>query len=406
MASTLEHKKGGYDYEFVSTPPKSLECPVCLLTLRDPHVISCCGYEFCEVCIKHVQKDGKPCPLCNEQNFSTMLQKKVVREVNALAIHCPQKELGCEWEGELGQLQRHLNPEAGVPSQGCEFLTVECTYRCGAQLQRQLIQEHEMEVCPKRPIEMQVASLMKKFEAVVVKNQALEQELGRLQEVHQQDLDEVKQKLDNLKRAHREQREELSEAKEKSELLQRANITLQRTCDILKADVDALQNSKGKIATLEKRLVPLPIPPIYVLVTNFGQYQKDDCVFKSDPFYSHPGGYKMVVVIRPNGIGERKGTHVSLHVHLLPGEFDDQLRWPYSGKITVQAYDRTRDQWSFQRVIEMNERKSGLVAVSRCVDTPITCGAGYDNFLSYFYLDNYLKSTNTLRVRILGIKVW
>ena len=90
--------------------------------------------------------------------------------------------------------------------------TVECAYRCGAQLQRQLIQEHEMEVCPKRPIEMQVASLMKKFEAVEVKNQALEQELGRLQVVHQQDLDEVKQKLDNLKRAHREQREELSEA--------------------------------------------------------------------------------------------------------------------------------------------------------------------------------------------------
>ena len=66
MAATLEHKKGGYDYEFVSPPPKSLECPVCLLTLRDPHVISCCSYEFCKVCIKHVQKDGKPCPLCDE----------------------------------------------------------------------------------------------------------------------------------------------------------------------------------------------------------------------------------------------------------------------------------------------------------------------------------------------------
>ena len=260
-----------------------------------------------------------------------------------------------------------------------------------------------MEVCPKRPIEMQVASLMKKFEAVVVKNQALEQELGKLQKVHQQGLDEVKQELDDLKKAHLDQSEELCEAKEKNELLQRTNITLQRTCDTLKMDVDTL---KGKLAAQEMRLMPLPVPPIYVLVTNFGQYQKDDRVFKSDPFYSHPGGYKMLVVIRPNSIGERKGSHVSLHVHLLPGEFDNQLHWPFSGKITVQAYERTRDQWSFQRVIEMNERKSGLVAVNRCIDTPITCGAGYDNFLSYFYLDNYLKSTNTLRVRIIGIKVW
>ena len=108
------HGKGGYDYEFVSPPPKSLECSVCLLTLRDPHVISCCGNEFCQACIERVKRDGKPCPLCNEQNFTTLLHKKLVREVNALVIHCPQKELGCEWEGELGQVQRHLNPGAGA----------------------------------------------------------------------------------------------------------------------------------------------------------------------------------------------------------------------------------------------------------------------------------------------------
>ena len=49
-------KKGGYDYEFESPPSKSLEYPVCLMTLRDPHVISCCGNEFCQVCIERVQK--------------------------------------------------------------------------------------------------------------------------------------------------------------------------------------------------------------------------------------------------------------------------------------------------------------------------------------------------------------
>ena len=55
LAAFMEHKeslKGGYDYEFVNPPPMSLECSVCLLTLCDPHVISCCGYEFCQVCIE------------------------------------------------------------------------------------------------------------------------------------------------------------------------------------------------------------------------------------------------------------------------------------------------------------------------------------------------------------------
>ena len=142
--------KGGYDYEFVTPPGKSLECPVCLLTLRDPHMISCCGNEFCQQCIERVQRDGKPCPLCNYPNFTTFLNKKLVREVNALVVRCPQKEQGCAWEGELGQLQSHLNPGTGVSaSKGCGFVMVECSYQCGAHLQRRLLQEHEMEICPK-----------------------------------------------------------------------------------------------------------------------------------------------------------------------------------------------------------------------------------------------------------------
>lgn len=68
-----------------------------------------------------------------------MLNKKLVREINALVIRCPQKELGCDWEGELQKVESHLNPGAGVAmseSKGCGYVMVECAYQCGAQLQR------------------------------------------------------------------------------------------------------------------------------------------------------------------------------------------------------------------------------------------------------------------------------
>ena len=437
--SDREHSKGGmggYDYEFVIPPPKSLECSVCLLTLRDPHVISCCGNEFCQACIERVKRDGKPCPLCNEQNFTTLLHKKLVREVNALVILCPQKELGCEWEGELGQLQRHLNPGAGVFSaQGCEFLTVECANHCGAQLQRRLIQEHEMEACPKRPIEMQVASLMRRFEVVVIENRMLKQELDETKKIHQQSLDEVKQKLDNtkkmhqqglaqvkqelgdLKQAHHQQREELREAKEENKLLQRANESLQRVCNVLKteqkqieANVDDIQ--KRKITGLEKKYsslqaasMPLPVPPFYILLTNFNHHRLNNHLFKSEPFYSHAGGYKMVIIIRPNGFNLWQGTHVSLHVFLLPGEFDDQLRWPFNGTIIVEVYDCISERWSFKRVIEMNERKFGAGAVSRCVDKIFWNSAGFDDFLSFTHLGRCISGASSLRIRITRIDI-
>ena len=168
-SSVVPSNKGGYDYEFVRPPPKSLECPVCLTILRDPHVISCCGHEFCQVCIERVQRDRKPCPLCNEQNFSTFLHKKLAREIKALVVCCPHKEQGCEWEGELGLLPNHLNPASEIGGKkGCGYVIVACSYECGVYLQRRNIHEHEMESCPKYPIEMQVAGLMRKFEAIKV----------------------------------------------------------------------------------------------------------------------------------------------------------------------------------------------------------------------------------------------
>ena len=191
-SSVVPSNKGGYDYEFVSPPSKSLECPVCLMTLRDPHIISCCGNEFCQVCIERVQRDGKPCPLCNEQNFSTILNKKLAREIKALVVSCPHKAEGCEWEGELGELPNCLNPEVGHGQKGCGYVIVACSYKCGVYLQRRNIRAHEMEICPKHPIEMQVAGLMWKFEAIITENQLLRQELHIVKEAHEKELKEMK----------------------------------------------------------------------------------------------------------------------------------------------------------------------------------------------------------------------
>ena len=356
-----------------------------------------------------------------------MLQKKIVREVNALVIRCPQKELGCEWEGELGQLQQHLNPGAGVSSaQGCEFLTVECAYRCGAQLQRQLIQEHEMEACPKQPIEMQVASLMKKLEAVVIENRMLKQELN-------EGLDEVEQELGDLKQAHHQQKEELHEANE----------NLRRVCDVLKAEqkqieakfsVDDIQMKKS--ATLEKKYAslqttaismkqelgdlkqalhqreglhshstPLPLPPFYFSVINFQHYLSNNLDIFSEPFYSHPGGYKLMALIYPSGYGDTKGVYVGLFVAIIRGEFDDQLRWPFDGSITVEAYNRTTEQWSNEHTITMN-KDICFKQVERCVDILAQGSWGHPKFLSLSDLnDHYLKGAKVIRFRVTSVQV-
>ena len=45
-----EPPQGGYcDVDFIDPPPDSLQCPVCLSTLKQPHLLSCCGSHMCEV---------------------------------------------------------------------------------------------------------------------------------------------------------------------------------------------------------------------------------------------------------------------------------------------------------------------------------------------------------------------
>ena len=45
-----EAPQGGYyDVDFIDPPPDSLQCPVCLSTLKQPHILSCCSSHMCEV---------------------------------------------------------------------------------------------------------------------------------------------------------------------------------------------------------------------------------------------------------------------------------------------------------------------------------------------------------------------
>ncbi len=162
---------GGYDYDFVDQLPKSLECSICLLTLRDPMVISCCGNHFCEACIGRIKTNRKPCPLCNSPDFTTFLHKGVAREVNALRVYCPKKAQGCNWQGELGQVDRHL-----ADSKGCGFVMVECKYKCGGLFERRVTDYHEANDCAKRSIEVQMAFLAKKLEMLATEVTALKAE--------------------------------------------------------------------------------------------------------------------------------------------------------------------------------------------------------------------------------------
>ena len=81
-------------------------------------------------------------------------------------------------------------------------------------------------------------------------------------------------------------------------------------------------------------------PPFNITMTNFGKHKRDDDTWYSDPFYTHPHGYKMCLGVYANGYGDGEGTHVRMFVCLMHGKFDNSLKWPFRGDITIQLLNQ------------------------------------------------------------------
>ena len=141
---------GGYEHDFIEKV-QEFECPLCLHVTREPSLTGCCGQHFCHSCISQVTTDREPCPLCKEENFTVLLDKKQNRRVLELKVSCTMKERGCDWTGELGHLTAHTDSDV-QNSGGCQYVDVVCSNKCGESFQRRNIRVHLMKCCPNRQI--------------------------------------------------------------------------------------------------------------------------------------------------------------------------------------------------------------------------------------------------------------
>ena len=127
----------------------------------------------------------------------------------------------------------------------------------------------------------------------------------------------------------------------------------------------------------------------------------------SPAFYTHPYGYRMCVRVHPKGNGRGEGTHVSIFTLMMHGPFDDYLKWPFKGKITIQLVNQAGDHDHVEKIIPYTDKtpdeNAGRVTGSERVKE----GLGVPQFLSHSHLGynaarktQYLKN-NSLIVRVI-----
>ena len=96
------------EYRFVEQPSDDFFCPVTFGLLLQPHLTSCCGKHLSQEAATRIQGEGKPCPLCKRPCWTAMLSKHFQRQVNELRVFCCHEDRGCGWQGELADLERHI----------------------------------------------------------------------------------------------------------------------------------------------------------------------------------------------------------------------------------------------------------------------------------------------------------
>jgi hypothetical protein len=151
-------------------------------------------------------------------------------------------------------------------------------------------------------------------------------------------------------------------------------------------------------------------------IENFDLKKKANAEIVSEPFYSHKDGYKFVLLVYPNGCDTHKGQSVSAYIHLMKGENDNNLSFPFRGELTLQIVNVNDDKYHVEQKILITDetdpdgkygaRVSGLFTWMG--SNRSSMGLGFSDFLSHQYLENhhqaqYLKD-NTITFRIARIR--
>ena len=139
------------DIQLVDGPLKEdWKCPVCLELLKTPFLTECCGHHFCDSCISTVQRQQNECPMCKTCPIKGIIDKHFKREINEAQVYCLLQSQGCDWIGELGNLNTHLS--VGQQFGQCKYVVVNCpNNHCGMTFLRYQIKTHANKECDYRP---------------------------------------------------------------------------------------------------------------------------------------------------------------------------------------------------------------------------------------------------------------
>ena len=274
---------------------------------------------------------------------------------------------------------------------------------------RQEMEQLERQLEQKLPQATDLASIRQEMEQL---KRQLEQKIEKLPQAT--DLASIRQEIEQLKRQLEHEIEELrkldlSEQARKNEIEQLKTDLKMYIKQEMEAHKIKMSGKNGSKILDELSITAPQIVPAELIMTHFEKHKKNrEKYWFSAPFYSHPAGYKLCLSVTANGHGSGKDTHVTVSVHLMRGEFDDDLKWPFRGDITIQLLNQLQDEGHHEKTINFNNTLPNR-ATGRVITGDQAAGWGIEQFILHGELKfncthRYLKY-DSLRFRVTNIEL-
>ncbi len=143
-----------------------------------------------------------------------------------------------------------------------------------------------------------------------------------------------------------------------------------------------------------------PLGAPVLTMTNFQRYKRDGDEWFSPPVYTHHQGYKICLGMEANGWGTGKGTHVSVHVYFMRGEFDDSLKWPFCGVISYQLLNQVNgDDHKINSLVYDSVPNTSCDRVTD-LEGETSQGRGHSKFIAHTELEPKYLQNDTLFFQI------
>ena len=140
--------------------------------------------------------------------------------------------------------------------------------------------------------------------------------------------------------------------------------------------------------TYDKMEAPCQVAPVTFKVTKFSHWLKSKRDwYNSSLFFAFKRGYQMYLKVNAAGYAKGKGTHVSVHLRLMKGPYDDKLEqsdhWPLRGRFTIELLNQLNDSDHYSRILQFHHYRCSKCTNRVLKRVEAKSGMGYQQFISH-----------------------